>query len=182
MRPQFSIMARQLAKLLPAVWNISKTVACTSTASAAVQALLPATKQLLPSLGALSTRGLHFSRLLGQEASHDVPATQKPDEPPRKYRNLGDKELWHEAWMYEDRFGSEEDPIVVPSLEAERIIGATDPEDDNLVVWGILRAGDPPRQLVEGGEYYVLKEVPYVAKVGDVLEQIEAGQSTPLPK
>lgn len=36
--------------------------------------------------------------------------------------------------MYEDRFGTEENPIIVPSLEPERIIGVTDPEDDNLVV------------------------------------------------
>lgn len=36
--------------------------------------------------------------------------------------------------MYEDRFGTEEEPIIVPSLESERIIGVTDPEDDNLVV------------------------------------------------
>lgn len=36
--------------------------------------------------------------------------------------------------MYEDRFGTEDAPIVVPSLEGERIIGVTDPEDDNLVV------------------------------------------------
>jgi hypothetical protein len=37
-----------------------------------------------------------------------------------------------------------------------------------------LKAGEPARQLIEGGEYYVLKVVPYVAKVGDVLEQLEA--------
>jgi cytochrome c oxidase subunit 5b len=75
--------------------------------------------------------------------------------------------------MYEDRFGNETDPIVVPSLEGERIIGVTDPEDDNLVVWGILRDGEPPRQLIEGGEFYLLSKVPYVRKVGDVLEEVE---------
>lgn len=79
--------------------------------------------------------------------------------------------------MYEDKFGTENDPIVVPSLEPERIIGVTDPEDDNLVVWGILRNGEAPRQFIEGGEFYTLKQVPYVMKVGDVLEQLEAGSS-----
>jgi hypothetical protein len=44
-------------------------------------------------------------------------------------------------------------------------------------VWGILREGEPARQFIEGGEYYVLKKVPYVTRVGDVLEQIEAGGS-----
>lgn len=32
-------------------------------------------------------------------------------------------------------------------------------------VWGILRANEPPRQFVEGGEFYVLNVVPYVTKV-----------------
>lgn len=99
-------------------------------------------------------------------------------EPERKFRSLADKELWHEAWMYEDRFGTEESPIVVPSLEAERIIGVTDPEDDNLVVWGILRENEAPRQFIENGEFYVLKRVETVTKVGDVLEASEAA----LPK
>ena len=49
--------------------------------------------------------------------------------------------------MYNDRLDSEVDPVVVPSVEAERIIGVTDPDDDNLVVWGILREADPPRQV-----------------------------------
>ena len=94
-------------------------------------------------------------------------------EPTRKFRPLADKELWHEAWMYEDRFGTETDPVVVPSLEPERIIGVTDPDDENLVVWGIVRENDPPRQFIEGGEFYVLKKVPYVKKVGDVLDELE---------
>eukprot|EP00955_Chlamydomonas_euryale_P072074 361278-Chlamydomonas_euryale.AAC.11 len=51
--------------------------------------------------------------------------------------------------MYEDRFGTEDDPVIVPSLEPERIIGVTDPDDDNLVVWGVLRDNDPPRQFIE---------------------------------
>ncbi len=117
--------------------------------------------------------------------------------------------------MYEDKFGTEDDPIVVPSLEKERIIGVTDPEDDNLVVrvlphaaarsnthdgaglnvttactsmnactqvWGILRAGEPARQFIEGGEYYVLLQVPYVAKVGDVIELLEGGGAKSISK
>lgn len=83
--------------------------------------------------------------------------------------------------MYEDRFGTETEPVCVPSLEAERIIGVTDPEDDNLVVWGILKEGEGPRQFVENGEYYTLKRVAKVVKVGDVLSALEGGQAaTPL--
>ncbi|KAJ9505051.1 hypothetical protein QJQ45_012582 [Haematococcus lacustris] len=122
--------------------------------------------------------------------------------------------------MYEDRFGTEENPIFVPCLESERIIGVTDPEDDNLVVgmaglsprsslaapappsqqhqhsgwglmlpgdlaaqvWGILRESEGPRQFIENGEYYVLKRVPYIMKVGDILDQLEAGSNKPLDK
>jgi len=103
-------------------------------------------------------------------------------EPARKYRPLVDKEVWHEAWMYEDRFGTEDDPVIVPSLEPERIIGVTDPDDENLVVWGILKVDEPPRQFIEGGEFYVLKKVPYVKKVGDVMDELEASsQGTPIP-
>lgn len=42
-------------------------------------------------------------------------------------------------------------------------------------MWGILREGEPPRQFIEGGEYYVLHKVSYVTRVGDVLEQLEGG-------
>ena len=84
--------------------------------------------------------------------------------------------------MYEDKFGTEEDPIMVPSLEVERIIGVTDPEDDTLVVWGILKAGEPPRQFIENGEFYVLQLVEYVKKVGDVQDEIEAAEKAKLAK
>lgn len=36
---------------------------------------------------------------------------------------------------------------MVPSLLAERIIGVTDPQDDTLVIWGIVREGEPPKQV-----------------------------------
>lgn len=73
--------------------------------------------------------------------------------------------------MYEDKFGTAEDPIVVPSLEPERIIGCTDPDDENLVVWGILREQDGARQFIENGEFYTLMRVGQITKVGDVMDQ-----------
>lgn len=60
---------------------------------------------------------------------------------------------------HEPRFGTEDNPIVVPSLLGERIIGVTDPQDDTLVIWGIVREGEPPKQLVAGGEFFTLKKV-----------------------
>lgn len=82
--------------------------------------------------------------------------------------------MWDEAWAYEPRFGTETDPIVVPALLSERIIGVTDPDDDTLVVWGVVREGEPPKQLVPGGEFFSLKRVAHVDKVGDVLGIAEA--------
>lgn len=93
-------------------------------------------------------------------------AVTKSDE---KYSHLTDKDIWDEAWAYEPRFGTEDNPILVPSLLSERIIGVTDPEDDTLVIWGIIRQGEPPKQLVAGGEFFSLKLVERVPKVGDVL-------------
>lgn len=45
----------------------------------------------------------------------------------------------HLCRAYEPRFGTEDNPIQVPALLSERIIGVTDPEDDTLVIWGIIR-------------------------------------------
>eukprot|EP00775_Hariotina_reticulata_P006909 gene6909-7125_t len=73
------------------------------------------------------------------------------------------------ATAYEPRFGTEDNPIQVPALLNERIIGVTDPEDDTLVIWGVIRDGEPPKQLVAGGEFFVLKKVERVEKVGDKL-------------
>jgi len=86
-----------------------------------------------------------------------------------KFGHLADKDIWDEAWAYEPRFGTDDNPIAVPSLLSERIIGVTDPEDDTLVIWGIIREGEPPKQLVAGGEFFTLKRVDRVPKVGDVL-------------
>jgi cytochrome c oxidase subunit 5b len=66
----------------------------------------------------------------------------------------------------------------VPSVEAERIIGVTDPEDDSLVIWGVLSESDPPRQFVEGGEFFVLQRVENIPRVGDLLD---SGALPPVP-
>ncbi len=42
---------------------------------------------------------------------------------------------------------------------SERIVGVTDPEDDSIVVWDFIKEGEPPKQIVENGEYFVLKKI-----------------------
>ena len=74
---------------------------------------------------------------------------------------------------HEPRFGTEDNPIVVPSLLAERIIGVTDPDDDTLVIWGIVREGEPPKQLVAGGEFFSLRRVERIDKVSDKLGLVD---------
>lgn len=96
-----------------------------------------------------------------------VPPTDAP-KVKEEYKYLLDKDIWDEAWAHEPRFGTVDSPIVVPSIEPERIIGVTDPDDDTLVIWGILCKDDPPKQLVEGGEFFVLQLVEHVPRVGDV--------------
>eukprot|EP00887_Chlorella_sp_A99_P003390 scaffold7.g3390.t1 len=66
---------------------------------------------------------------------------------------------WHEAWL-DAPFGTEENPVVVTSELSERIVGCVDPDDDSLVWWGIIEEGQPPKQIVEGGEFFVLKRIP----------------------
>jgi len=62
--------------------------------------------------------------------------------------------------------GTPEEPVVVESVLEERIVGVPDPDDDCLVVWGLIKVGEPPRQLVDGGEYFVLKTVEKEAWTG----------------
>ena len=61
----------------------------------------------------------------------------------------------------------------MPSLLPERIIGVTDPDDDTLVIWGIVREGEPPKQLVAGGEFFTLARVERVEKVSDKLGLVD---------
>uniref|UniRef100_A0A6U0WT60 Uncharacterized protein n=1 Tax=Polytomella parva TaxID=51329 RepID=A0A6U0WT60_9CHLO len=142
-----------------------------------------ASKQIAPAVAskaveALFSRSFHSSVMVADANSSELVL-----EPTRKYKaGLATRELWHEAWMYEEKVGTPEDPIVVPSLEGQRIIGVTDPEDDTIVVWGLVGENDPPRQLIEGGDYFVCKKVDYIRKVGDVLEEIEAAKAAALPK
>lgn len=61
-----------------------------------------------------------------------------------------------EKWLYAPT-GTEENPVVVTSLFEERIVGATDPDDDSLVEWGIVKLGAAPKLI--GSEYFVLKQI-----------------------
>lgn len=63
-----------------------------------------------------------------------------------------------EAWL-QAPFGTPEKPVVVTSSFSERIVGVTDPEDDSIVVWDFIRQGEPPKQIIENGEYFVLKKI-----------------------
>ncbi len=56
-------------------------------------------------------------------------------------------------------FGTEDKPVEVTSSFSERIVGVPDPYDDSIIWWGHIEEGQPPKQLVEGGEFFVLKRV-----------------------
>ena len=67
--------------------------------------------------------------------------------------------LFEEAWLNAPP-GTPERPVEVTSVFSERIVGVTDPHDDSEVTWGLIKEGDPPRQIVPGGEFFVLKRLP----------------------
>lgn len=115
-----------------------------------------------------ASRGFHNSAWSWAEApAKGASEVLKPSD--SKFGYLADKDIWDEAWAHEPRFGTEDNPIVVPSLLPERIIGVTDPDDDTLVIWGIIREGEGPKQLVAGGEFFTLQKVERIERVSDKL-------------
>eukprot|EP01026_Neomeris_dumetosa_P072719 TRINITY_DN74140_c0_g1_i2.p4 TRINITY_DN74140_c0_g1~~TRINITY_DN74140_c0_g1_i2.p4 ORF type:complete len:170 (-),score=30.04 TRINITY_DN74140_c0_g1_i2:235-744(-) len=68
-------------------------------------------------------------------------------------------DLFKEEWLYTPYFGTIDRPVVVTSYYNERIVGVTDPEDDCHTWWATLRVGDPPKQIFEGGEFFLLKQI-----------------------
>lgn len=66
---------------------------------------------------------------------------------------------YHEDWL-DAPFGTEDKPVQVTSAYEERIVGVPDPNDDSIVWWGTVHEGQPPKQILEGGEFFVLKRVP----------------------
>eukprot|EP01025_Chloroclados_australasicus_P002759 TRINITY_DN1062_c0_g1_i1.p4 TRINITY_DN1062_c0_g1~~TRINITY_DN1062_c0_g1_i1.p4 ORF type:complete len:164 (-),score=19.52 TRINITY_DN1062_c0_g1_i1:312-803(-) len=68
-------------------------------------------------------------------------------------------DIFKEEWLYTPYFGTIDRPVVVTSYYPERIVGVTDPADDCHVWWATLRVGDPPRQIIENGEFFLLKQI-----------------------
>ena len=58
-----------------------------------------------------------------------------------------------------DFAGTPDDPVVVTSAFHERVVGVPDPEDDCVVVWSLIKSDEPPKQIIPGGEYFVLKHI-----------------------
>lgn len=66
--------------------------------------------------------------------------------------------MWREDWL-DAPFGTAAAPVAVTSVFSERVVGVPDPADDSIIWWGTIKEGEPPKQLVEGGEYFVLKRI-----------------------
>ena len=67
-------------------------------------------------------------------------------------------DAWREDWL-DAPFGTATAPVAVTSVFPERVVGVPDPADDSIIWWGTIKEGEPPKQLIEGGEYFVLKKV-----------------------
>lgn len=72
---------------------------------------------------------------------------------------LQGKGLFADEWL-DAPFGTETNPVEVTSEYSERIVGVPDPDDDSLVWWSVIKEGEPAKQIVEGGEFFVLKRLP----------------------
>ena len=100
-------------------------------------------------------------RALSRVGSHPPPADPHPptfvfsDELAAK---AAGRDLWHEDWL-DAPWGTATVPVAVTSVFPERVVGVPDPYDDSIIWWGTVREGEPPKQLVEGGEYFVLKKI-----------------------
>ena len=99
-------------------------------------------------------------RLAQPPSSPPPPPTKKPT---KKHSDellakASGKDLFHEDWL-DAPWGTAEAPVVVTSSFSERVVGVPDSYDDSIIWWGTIREGEGPRQLVEGGEYFVLKRV-----------------------
>ncbi|KAL3141747.1 hypothetical protein ABBQ32_004428 [Trebouxia sp. C0010 RCD-2024] len=69
------------------------------------------------------------------------------------------RDMYQEDWLNAP-WGTEDKPVEVTSSCHERIVGVPDPYDDSIIWWGTIEEGQPPKQIVETGEFFVLKRVP----------------------
>lgn len=67
--------------------------------------------------------------------------------------------LDHVVCRLDAPWGTEDNPVEVTSSLHERIVGVPDPYDDSIIWWGTIEEGQPPKQIVETGEFFVLKRV-----------------------
>lgn len=100
-----------------------------------------------------------FAAVSKDELADYLEQTTGPEREELEARAKGIENPWHEAWL-DAPFGTEDNPVVVPSEFSERIVGVADPDDDSLVWWGVIEDGQPPKQIIEGGEFFVLKRIP----------------------
>ncbi len=101
-----------------------------------------------------STQSTQSKELMDAEIEHATGLERKQLEAER-----GGVDMFHEAWL-DAPFGTETSPVEVTSAFAERVVGVPDAEDDSTVWWGVLKAGEPPKQITDDGEFFVLKQVP----------------------
>ena len=56
-------------------------------------------------------------------------------------------------------WGTETNPVEVTSHFGQRVVGVPDPYDDSIVWWDTIHAGQPPKQIIEDGEFFILKQL-----------------------
>ncbi|CAL5224756.1 g7493 [Coccomyxa viridis] len=111
-----------------------------------------------PSLGKWAQRSLHTSSMsfASGDIALDMEHATGLERQELEAKLTSGKDIFHEDWL-DAPFGTEDKPVEVTSSFSERIVGVPDPYDDSIVWWGNIHEGDPPKQIVEGGEFFILK-------------------------
>ncbi|CAK0787891.1 hypothetical protein CVIRNUC_011113 [Coccomyxa viridis] len=114
----------------------------------------------VPSLSSLGQRGVYTSprSFASGDVTLDLEHATGLERQELEAKLTTGKDMFHEDWL-DAPFGTEDKPVEVTSSFSERIVGVPDPYDDSIVWWGNIHEGDPPKQIVEGGEFFVLKRM-----------------------
>ncbi|KAK9836813.1 hypothetical protein WJX74_008649 [Apatococcus lobatus] len=113
--------------------------------------------QSLPVASNLWVCSQGFSTGAAVPADYEHATGAEREELEAKHR-LGVDNPYHEEWL-DAPWGTETNPVEVTSHFSQRVVGVPDPYDDSIVWWDTIHAGQPPKQIIEDGEFFILKQL-----------------------
>ncbi|KAK9802673.1 hypothetical protein WJX73_004284 [Symbiochloris irregularis] len=111
------------------------------------------------SVGIVFSRAFHGSTLQAADVTAgDFGKATGAERDELEAKAKGIENPYHEDWL-DAPFGTEDKPVEVTSSFTERVVGVPDPYDDSIIWWGKIEVGQPPKQIIEGGEYFTLRQI-----------------------